>query len=114
MIIVKQIIVKQIVVKQPFVSSLLLSIAIVGCSSGYSSVAALPPPEDLPEEVLRSEIIIDARSPLDGSPMTAADYAELQAKLGDEAEIRVPLSPGVRHTVYLLHLLKLLRTVKPL
>lgn len=94
------------------IHSLLLSIAIVGV--GCFEVRALPPPDDIPEEVLRAEIIIDARSPLDGSPMTAAEYAELQAKLGDEADITVPLSPGLRHRVALLRLLKLLRTINPL
>jgi hypothetical protein len=113
-IIVKQIIVTQVIAKQMLVSSLLLSSAIVAAGFGHQSVQALPPPDDVPEEVLRREIIIDARSPLDGTPMTAAEYAELQAKLGDEADIAVPLSPGVRHTVYLLRLLNLLRTVNPL
>jgi hypothetical protein len=94
--------------------SFCLLTAVASFLVGQGSVQALPPPEDIPEEVLRNEIILDARSPLDGSPMTAADYAELQAQLGDEATITVPLSPGVRHTVFLLRLLNLLRAVNPL
>ena len=43
------------------------------------SVLALPPPEDTPEEVLRTEIFLTARSPVDGKPLTAAEYAQLQA-----------------------------------
>ena len=39
---------------------------------------ALPPPEDLPEEILRTEIITEARSPIDGQPITPAEYAKLQ------------------------------------
>ncbi|PLZ22593.1 hypothetical protein CBP28_20550, partial [Fischerella thermalis WC559] len=44
-------------------------------------VAALPPAEDIPEEILRTEIILAARSPIDGKPLSAADYAQLQAQL---------------------------------
>jgi hypothetical protein len=39
---------------------------------------SLPPPEDLPEEILRTEIITEARSPIDGQPITPAEYAQLQ------------------------------------
>lgn len=41
----------------------------------------LPPDDDVPEEILRTEIIFEARSPLDGSPLSPADYAQLQAEL---------------------------------
>ena len=41
----------------------------------------LPPPEDTPEEILRTEIITEARSPINGELLTAAEYAELQALL---------------------------------
>ncbi len=42
---------------------------------------ALPSPEDIPEEVLRAEIITSARSPLDNQPLTAAEYALLEEQL---------------------------------
>ncbi|NER34445.1 MAG: hypothetical protein F6J93_10540 [Oscillatoria sp. SIO1A7] len=41
------------------------------------SAAGLPPPEDIPEEILRGQIITEARSPIDGQPMTVAEYARL-------------------------------------
>jgi hypothetical protein len=47
---------------------------------GTAEVIALPPPEDLPEEILRTEIITEARSPIDGQPLTAAEYAQLQTQ----------------------------------
>ena len=78
-----------------------------------SSGHALPPPDDIPEEVLRREIITEARSPIDGQLMTAADYAELQAKLGEQPEDSISLSSGVQNTVFSLRLLKLLRLVNP-
>ncbi len=47
---------------------------------GIASLHALPPPEDLPEEILRTEIITEARSPIDGQPITPAEYIQLQLK----------------------------------
>ncbi len=40
-------------------------------------VAALPPPSDVPEEILRTEIITQARSPVDGTALTPGEYAAL-------------------------------------
>ncbi len=45
---------------------------------GIASLHALPPPEDVPEEILRTDIITEARSPTDGQPITPAEYAQLQ------------------------------------
>lgn len=77
-----------------------------------SIVLALPPPEDIPEEVLRTEIITQARSPIDGKQLTAAEYAELQAQLQDR-QVTPPLSPQVRETVKLLRLRRIIRTLIP-
>lgn len=73
---------------------------------------ALPPPEDVPEEVLRAEIILEARSPLNGEPLTAAEYAELQAQLQEPA-FAPNVSPEVRELLFLLRLRELLNTVVP-
>lgn len=74
---------------------------------------SLPPPEDTPEEILRTEIILEARSPIDGKPLTAAEYAELEAKL---AQRSTPpgIAPEIQHTIFLLRILKLIRTITPL
>jgi hypothetical protein len=75
-------------------------------------VLALPPPEETPEEVLRTEIITEARSPVDGKPLTAAEYAELQAQL--QARRASPqLNPKVKETIFLLRFRKLIRTFFP-
>lgn len=67
---------------------------------------------EIPEEVLRTEIIIEARSPIDGKPLNAAEYAELQAQL--QTRPNPPkLSPKVRETVFLLRLRQLIRTFAP-
>lgn len=76
----------------------------VWLNSQGSTVIALPPPEDTPEEILRTEIIIDARSPIDGKPVSAAEYIELQAQLQ-----KVPppkLDPKIRQNVFLLRIRK--------
>ncbi len=72
---------------------------------------SLPPPQDTPEEVLRTQIITQARSPVDGKLLTAAEYAQLQAQL--EAGAVPQLSPEVRQNIFLLRVLKLIRTVVP-
>ncbi len=72
---------------------------------------SLPPQTEIPEEVLRTEIITAANSPLDGKPLTAAMYAELQAQLQDSPTPK--LSPKVRETVFLLRLRQLIRTFAP-
>jgi hypothetical protein len=76
-----------------------------------NSVIALPPPQDTPEEILRTEIIIEARSPIDGKPLDAAQYAELQAQL--QTRPTPKLAPEIRQSIFLLRLLKALRTIFP-
>ncbi len=75
-------------------------------------ILALPPPDDLPEEVLRTEIITEARSPIDGEPLTAAEYAQLKAELA-QRETPPELDPEIQQTVFLLQLLDFVRTVTP-
>jgi hypothetical protein len=73
---------------------------------------ALPPPEDIPEEVVRTEIITEARSPLDGSPVTAAEYAEQTAQL--QTAPYPPIPPQqFRDLVVLLQIRRLLRPFLP-
>jgi len=80
-------------------------------SHGGAGVVALPPPEDIAEEILRTEIIIDGRSPIDGQPLKAAEYAELQAQLQ-----KVPppeLNTKIRETIFLLRIRKTLLSLFP-
>lgn len=72
----------------------------------------LPPPDDVPEEVLRTEIITEARSPIDGKPLSASEYAQLQAQLAERA-FPPQLDPKVREVIFLLRLRHFLRTVTP-
>ena len=79
---------------------------------GEQASIALPPPEDTPEEILRTEIILDARSPLDGQPLTAAEYAELEAQLQQSA-FPPEVNSDIQHLVFLLQIRKLLKTLIP-
>lgn len=76
------------------------------------TAVSLPPPEEIPEEVLRTEIITQARSPIDGKPLSAAEYAQLEAQL-QQRQITPPLSPKVRETVSLLRLRRAILTIFP-
>ncbi len=76
-------------------------------------VLSLPPPEDVPEEVLRTEIITEARSPIDGQPLTAAEYAQLQAQLS-ERSTAPGLHQDIREVIFLLRVRQLLQRISPL
>ncbi len=71
--------------------------------------------EDHPEEVLRAEIYTDARSPIDGKQLSAAEYTELMEKLGslDSIPPEDLVSPKVREVIDLLRLRKFLRQFIP-
>jgi len=94
---------------------LVLSVSIatlMGLNSHWgAAVIALPPPEDTPEEILRTQIIIEARSPIDGKPLTAAEYIELQAQLQKAPPPK--LTPKIREQVFLLRIRKTLLQLFP-
>jgi len=71
--------------------------------------------EDLPEEILRAEIYTDARSPIDGKQLTAAEYTELMEKLRSLDSILPEdfVSPKVREVIGLLKLRKFLKQFIP-
>jgi hypothetical protein len=76
---------------------------------------SIPLVDDTPEEVLRAEIYTEARSPIDGKLLTAAEYIELANELSslDRVPPEAFVSPGVRRLVELLKLRKLFRQFIP-
>ncbi len=54
-----------------------------------SPVFSLPPANDLPEEYLRAQIILEARSPQDGDVIAAGEYADLIANSEKEESDRL-------------------------
>jgi len=75
------------------------------------AATALPPPAETPEEVLRTEIILEARSPLTGEPLTAAEYARLKEELRQREDPR--MASEIRQLIFLLQLRRVLRPVVP-
>ena len=81
-------------------------------SLNHSLALALPPPEDIPEEILRTEIILEGRSPLDGKPLSAREYEELQAELAQS--INSPkVTSDLQELIFLLQLRKLFKFIIP-
>ncbi len=90
--------------------SISLILAVIGGLGGHA-VQALPPPEDIPEEQLRTEIITEARSPIDNQLLTAAEYAQLQTQLQQVPPPEVPAQ--LKQLLFLLQLRQTLRTLIP-
>lgn len=74
---------------------------------------ALPPAEDIPEEVLRSQIITGARSTIDGTSLTPAEHEAVQAYLQSLDQPQPQVSRKVRRIINLLKLRKFIKTVLP-
>ncbi len=73
---------------------------------------ALPPREDIPEEVLRTEIILEGRSPIDGKPLSASEYEELEAQLA-QTRFSPQIDPQIQQLIFLLQIRKLIKTIIP-
>jgi hypothetical protein len=89
----------------------LLSLTLLIVLFSQSSLA-LPPPEDISEEILRTEIILEARSPINGQPLSAAEYAQLQAQLA-QSPYPQQLNSEVRQLIFLLQIRKFFKTITP-
>ncbi len=70
--------------------------------------------EEVPEEVLRQEMIFEARSPLNGAPLTATEYAELQADIEQLNQVTPQVSPKLQQLMMLVKLRKFIKTVLPI
>ncbi|MFM6307753.1 MAG: hypothetical protein ACKPGB_05700, partial [Dolichospermum sp.] len=87
------------------------SILVVLAGHDRQTVMALPPQEDIPEEILRTEIILAARSPIDGKVVTPAEYAQLQAQMATSPPPQ--LSATIRQQFFLLQIRKVLLQLFP-
>jgi hypothetical protein len=95
----------------------LLPLTSVSAASGLEVVPAevaevAEVTEEIPEEILRTEIITEARSPLTGEPLNAAEYAQLQAELASPAGGNL-VSQDLRYLVFLLQLRRAVRPILP-
>lgn len=74
----------------------------------------LPTVEDTPDEVLRTEIYTEARSPVDGKLMTAAEYLELKEDLtARNIPPEAQVSPKVAEVIRQLKLRAFLKRILP-
>ena len=94
-----------------FILTFSISVLVWLSSNWRNLVTALPPSEDTPEEILRTAIIIDARSPIDGSPLTAAQYIQLQEQLQTSPPRK--LDPTIRQNIFLIRIRSILLRLFP-
>lgn len=73
---------------------------------------ALPPAEDLPEEILRTEIILEGRSPINGKPLSAVEYEDLQEEL-TQNRFNPKVDPDIQQLIFLLQIRKFIKTIIP-
>ena len=78
-----------------------------------ASALALPPEDDIPEEVLATEIIVEGRSNLDNQRLTASEYA-IQQEQEDNSIFPPDVNSKAKHNIFLLQILKMLRTFSPI
>ena len=75
----------------------------------------LPPDTDLPEEVLRAEIITEARSPIDGKALSANEFAEFVVDAKQQLDLdnagAATANPRFKETLFLIRLRSFLRSV---
>lgn len=73
----------------------------------------VPPDRDLPEEILRADIITEARSPIDGRALSAAEFAELVVAIEQQSNrsAAASVNPEVKNLLFLLRLRGFLRSV---
>jgi len=69
---------------------------------------------DLPEEVLRSEILLDGRSPFDGKRLTATEYTELQQEIEQANAVEPNVAPKIRRLVGLIKFRKFIKRILPI
>jgi hypothetical protein len=79
---------------------------------GNFSASALPPENDIPEEILATEIIIEARSPIDNKPLSASEYTLLQKEIAT-SPFPPQINSELRQKIFLLNILKMIRTISP-
>ncbi len=98
-----------------YLAQLYLGMTIFGLTALPVRADPIPVDLDLPEEVLRAEIITEGRSPIDGRALSATEFAELVV----ESKQQLDRSSGelgagsskLKETLFLLRLRGFLRSV---
>jgi hypothetical protein len=92
-----------------------IGLGLTGCLLLTNAIAAkaLPPPDEIPEEVLRNQTSLSGRSPVDNSELSPSEYANLQTQLQEAQRVDPRVSPKLQRLIVLLKLRKLLRSMTP-
>jgi hypothetical protein len=98
-----------------FAESILIILTSWSIVTPIAIAGNLPPANDIPEEILRSEIIIEARSPIDGKPLSATDFAELvvrvEQQLARDDAAAATKTSAFKNVLFLLRVRNFLRSV---
>lgn len=73
----------------------------------------LPSSKDIPEEILRHEVITEGRSELTGKILNSSEYAKAQEKLS-RSSYHPEVNARLKHLVFLLKIRKMLKTIVPI
>ncbi len=68
--------------------------------------------QDQPEEILRTEVILDGRSPIDGKPLSAQEYIIIQDKIAQN-DVEAEIKPEIKELIFLLRLRKAFKNLIP-
>ena len=90
------------------------AIALVLTSLVPTSSAHAAGGEKDPEQVPPPAVVLELRSPLDGRPLTATEYEDLQAEIDRLNEVPPQVSPKIRRLVGLLKFRKFIKRVLPI
>ncbi|MGF1569305.1 MAG: hypothetical protein ACFCVD_14760 [Nodosilinea sp.] len=88
------------------------SVGLTGAVLAGGQAEALPPADQVPEEILRTEIITEARSPITGEPLSAAEYALLKEQL-QNPNTRQRVNTELANLIFLLQVRRVVRPVLP-
>jgi hypothetical protein len=90
-----------------------LAALMVGLGVGITPAAmALPPPTDVPEEVLRTEVIVEARD-RSGQPIGPGAYAQLQQAIDRRNQDNPQVAEELQSLLLQLRLLSVIKSVIP-
>jgi hypothetical protein len=84
----------------------------IGAMVGLTPAIALPPPQDVPEEVLRAEMIVEARD-RSGQPIAPGAYAQLQQTIDRRNQDNPQISEDLQSLLLQLRLLSVIKSVIP-
>jgi hypothetical protein len=90
-----------------------LAALMVGLGVGITPAAmALPPPTDVPEEVLRTEVIVEARD-RSGQPIGPGAYAQLQQTIDRRNQDNPQVAEELQSLLLQLRLLSVIKSIAP-